>query len=136
MCQIFNTLCHGMDHTVLLIGLATGLVAFFNNNAVENIDGFKLLLTDNLMLKQNAVIIRVLFHLSWYVNVVLATCAAVRCAYIAPAAAGSGIPEVKAYLNGVDAHSILPPSTLFVKVDENSIVLIVAKAMMLDKNVR
>ena len=49
-------------------------------------------------------------------NVVLAVCAAVLCAFIAPAAAGSGIPEVKAYLNGVDAHSILAPSTLFVKV--------------------
>ncbi|GKD25550.1 chloride channel protein CLC-c-like protein [Tanacetum coccineum] len=136
MCQIFNTLCHGMDHTVLLKVLATGLMAFFNNIAVENIAGFKLLLTGNLMLKQNAVIIRVLFHLSWYVNVVLATCVAVGCAYIAPAATASGIPEVKAYLNGVDAHSILALSTLFVKVDENSIVLIVAKAMMLDKNVR
>lgn len=42
--------------------------------------------------------------------------AASVCALIAPAAAGSGIPEVKAYLNGVDAHSILAPSTLFVKV--------------------
>lgn len=47
---------------------------------------------------------------------ILATAAAVICAYIAPAAAGSGIPEVKAYLNGVDAYSILAPSTLFVKV--------------------
>jgi hypothetical protein len=49
-------------------------------------------------------------------NLVLATTAAAICAYIAPAAAGSGIPEVKAYLNGVDAYSILAPSTLFVKV--------------------
>ena len=49
-------------------------------------------------------------------NIVLAIAAAILCAYIAPAAAGSGIPEVKAYLNGVDAHSILAPSTLFVKV--------------------
>lgn len=48
-------------------------------------------------------------------NVVLATAAAVLCAYIAPAAAGSGIPEVKAYLNGIDANSILAPRTLFVK---------------------
>lgn len=47
---------------------------------------------------------------------VLAIIAAALCAYIAPAAAGSGIPEVKAYLNGIDAHSILAPSTLFVKV--------------------
>lgn len=35
----------------LLIGLATGLVGFFNNLAVENIAGFKLLLTSDLMLE-------------------------------------------------------------------------------------
>lgn len=47
---------------------------------------------------------------------ILAIAAAVLCAYVAPAAAGSGIPEVKAYLNGVDAPSILAPTTLFVKI--------------------
>jgi H+/Cl- antiporter ClcA len=52
-------------------------------------------------------------------NLVLGATAAAICAYIAPAAAGSGIPEVKAYLNGVDAYSILAPSTLFVKVSLN-----------------
>lgn len=55
------------------------------------------------------------------INVTLAICASALCAFIAPAAAGSGIPEVKAYLNGVDAHSILAPSTLFVKVRCNCI---------------
>lgn len=35
----------------LLIGLGTGLVGFFNNLAVENIAGFKLLITNNLMLQ-------------------------------------------------------------------------------------
>ncbi|KAF6142204.1 hypothetical protein GIB67_037122 [Kingdonia uniflora] len=49
-------------------------------------------------------------------NVILAAISAALCAYIAPAAAGSGIPEVKAYLNGVDAHAILAPSTLLVKI--------------------
>lgn len=33
----------------LLIGLGTGLVGFFNNLAVENVAGFKLLQTSNLM---------------------------------------------------------------------------------------
>lgn len=37
---------------VLLIGLSTGLVGFFNNIGVENIAGFKLLLTSNLMLEE------------------------------------------------------------------------------------
>ncbi|KAL5993251.1 hypothetical protein ACLOJK_014174, partial [Asimina triloba] len=96
-----------------LIGLSTGLIGFFNNLAVENIAGFKLLLTTNLMLKRR-------FYLAFVAyagcNMVLAVAAAALCAYVAPAAAGSGIPEVKAYLNGVDAHSILAPSTLFVKI--------------------
>lgn len=37
-------------------------------------------------------------------------------AFIAPEAAGSGIPEVKAYLNGVDAPAIFSLKTLLVKV--------------------
>lgn len=37
-------------------------------------------------------------------------------AFIAPAAAGSGIPEVKAYLNGVNAPGIYTFRTLIVKV--------------------
>lgn len=39
---------------VLLIGLLTGLVGFFNNLAVENIAGLKLLITSDLMLNQSA----------------------------------------------------------------------------------
>lgn len=39
----------------LLIGLGTGLVAFFNNIGVENIAGFKLLLTNDLMLNHKYV---------------------------------------------------------------------------------
>lgn len=96
----------------LLIGLGTGLVGFFNNLAIENIAGFKLLVTNNLMLKE-------MYYQAFATyagcNVVLAIAAAALCAYVAPAAAGSGIPEVKAYLNGVDAPSILAPATLFVK---------------------
>nr|TKS10943.1 Chloride channel protein CLC-c [Populus alba] len=96
----------------LLIGLGTGLVGFFNNLAVENIAGFKLLLTNNLMLENKYY---QAFATYAGCNVVLAIAAAALCAYVAPAAAGSGIPEVKAYLNGVDAPSILAPATLFVK---------------------
>nr|GMC78620.1 chloride channel protein CLC-C [Ipomoea batatas]GMC89775.1 chloride channel protein CLC-C [Ipomoea batatas] len=96
-----------------LIGLVTGIVALFNNLAVENIAGFKLLLSNNLMLKGKYF---QAFAAMAGCNLILAICAGFLCAFVAPAAAGSGIPEVKAYLNGVDAHSILAPSTLFVKI--------------------
>lgn len=49
--QIFQ--CVVLKWTLaLLIGLGTGVVGFFNNLAVENIAGFKLLLTNNLMLQE------------------------------------------------------------------------------------
>lgn len=49
-------------------------------------------------------------------NLVLTLFASVITAVIAPAAAGSGIPEVKAYLNGVDAPGIFSLRTLAVKI--------------------
>ncbi|KAL4556194.1 hypothetical protein LXL04_038837 [Taraxacum kok-saghyz] len=97
----------------LLIGLLTGVVAFFNNLGVENLAGFKFLLTTNFMLQHKYY---EAFFIFAGINLFLAVCAGALCAYIAPAAAGSGIPEVKAYLNGIDSHSILAPSTLFVKI--------------------
>ncbi|XP_010682061.2 chloride channel protein CLC-c [Beta vulgaris subsp. vulgaris] len=97
----------------LLIGLCTGLIGFCNNIGVENIAGFKFLQTINYVRQEKYV-----NGFTYFAgcNLLLATVTAALCAYIAPAAAGSGIPEVKAYLNGVDAHSILAPSTLFVKI--------------------
>ena len=49
-------------------------------------------------------------------NFALTMFSSVMTAYVSPAAAGSGIPEVKAYLNGVDAPGIFTPRTLAVKV--------------------
>lgn len=49
-------------------------------------------------------------------NLVLTLFASIITAVVAPAAAGSGIPEVKAYLNGVDAPGILSLRTLVIKV--------------------
>lgn len=50
-------------------------------------------------------------------NFVLTLFAAIITAFISPTAAGSGIPEVKAYLNGVDAPGIFSLRTLGVKVE-------------------
>jgi len=49
-------------------------------------------------------------------NLALLLLASSITAFVSPAAGGSGIPEVKAYLNGVDAPNIFSLRTLAVKV--------------------
>ena len=57
------------------------------------------------------------------INVMLVMVASLLCVYIGPSAAGSGIPEVKAYLNGVDIPNIFSIKTLFVKVSVELFIL-------------
>ncbi|CAD7938383.1 unnamed protein product [Amoebophrya sp. A25] len=49
-------------------------------------------------------------------GILLALLAAVLCQRFAPAAAGSGIPEIKAILGGFPMPAVLEPHTLFVKI--------------------
>lgn len=49
-------------------------------------------------------------------NLLLTMVAAVLCVCFAPTAAGPGIPEIKAYLNGVDTPNMFGAITLIVKV--------------------
>ncbi|XP_074281155.1 putative chloride channel-like protein CLC-g [Silene latifolia] len=98
---------------VFLIGLIVSLIGFFNNLAVENIAGKKFVITSRLML-ENKHWTAFLVFTSY--NLGLTLFASLITALIAPAAAGSGIPEVKAYLNGVDAPEILSVKTLIVKI--------------------
>lgn len=50
------------------------------------------------------------------INFVLTFVAAILCVCFAPTAAGPGIPEIKAYLNGVDTPNMFGATTLIVKV--------------------
>ncbi|KAL8149758.1 hypothetical protein AgCh_006684 [Apium graveolens] len=97
----------------LLIGFTVSLIAFCNNLAVENLAGVKFVVTSNMMLAQKFVSAFVVFAAS---NFGLTLFACLITAFIAPEAAGSGIPEVKAYLNGVDAPAIFSFKTLLVKI--------------------
>ncbi|KAL9259697.1 putative chloride channel-like protein [Drosera capensis] len=96
-----------------LVGLILSLVGFFVNLAVENVAGIKFVFTSNLMLARRYALAFLLFTAS---NMALILFASSITSLIAPAAAGSGIPEVKAYLNGVDAPAIFSPKTLVVKI--------------------
>lgn len=50
-------------------------------------------------------------------NFLLTLLAAFITVYFAPTAAGPGVPEIKAYLNGVDTPNMFGATTLFVKVN-------------------
>ncbi|XP_021761123.1 chloride channel protein CLC-d isoform X2 [Chenopodium quinoa] len=96
----------------LLIGVGTGLAAIFINISIENFAGWKFALTFAIIQKSYlaGLLIYVLFNLALvYSSVYIVT-------HFAPAAAGSGIPEIKGYLNGIDVHGILLFRTLFGKI--------------------
>lgn len=127
-----------------LIGLLTGLIATVINLAVENIAGYKLLVVvEYIEQKRYRLVffkcIDLPYISNWEIlicdlldldggrylmgfiymavaNLLLTLVAAVLCVCFAPTAAGPGIPEIKAYLNGVDTPNMFGATTLIVKV--------------------
>ncbi|XP_031488342.1 chloride channel protein CLC-d isoform X1 [Nymphaea colorata] len=96
----------------LLIGIGTGLAAFFINLAVENFSGWKFAATFSII--QHSYLAGFLVYMLFNLALVLSSVYIVT--RFAPAAAGSGIPEIKGYLNGVDAPGILLFRTLIGKI--------------------
>lgn len=96
----------------LLIGIGTGLAAVFINLSVENFAGWKFALTFAIIQKSYVAgcFVYVL------INLVLVFSSVYIVTNFAPAAAGSGIPEIKGYLNGIDIHGILLFRTLIGKI--------------------
>ena len=96
----------------LIVGLGTATTAFLINLAVENVAGLKFSWTSKAMDHTYAGG----YFLYTFFNVFLVFSSAYVVTYFAPAAAGSGIPEVKSYLNGIDLPGILLLRTLLGKV--------------------
>ncbi|OIT26422.1 PREDICTED: chloride channel protein CLC-b-like [Nicotiana attenuata] len=96
-----------------LVGLLTGVTATLINLAIENIAGYKLRAVVNYIEDR-----RYLVGFAYFAgaNFVLTLIAALLCVCFAPTAAGPGIPEIKAYLNGVDTPNMYGATTLFVKI--------------------
>ncbi|XP_068654252.1 chloride channel protein CLC-b [Aristolochia californica] len=96
-----------------LVGLLTGVIASLINLAIENIAGMKLLVVTKFVEKE-----KYLTGFAYFAgaNLALTAVAAVLCVVYAPTAAGPGIPEIKAYLNGVDTPNMFGASTLIVKI--------------------
>ncbi|XP_010905222.1 chloride channel protein CLC-d isoform X1 [Elaeis guineensis] len=96
----------------LLIGIGTGLAAVFINLAVENFSGWKYAATFSII--QHSYFAGFLVYIIFNLGLVISSVFIVT--HFAPAAAGSGIPEIKGYLNGVDTHGILLFRTLIGKI--------------------
>lgn len=96
----------------LLIGIGTGLAAVFINISVENFAGWKFSLTFQII--QKSYFAGCLVYI--LINLVLVVSSVYIITYFAPAASGSGIPEIKGYLNGIDTHGILLFRTLIGKI--------------------
>ncbi|KAH7518890.1 chloride channel protein CLC-b [Ziziphus jujuba] len=96
-----------------LVGLLTGLIATLINLAVENIAGYKLLAVVGFIQEERYLTGFIYLTAS---NFLLTFLAAILCVCFAPTAAGPGIPEIKAYLNGVDTPNMFGATTLIVKI--------------------
>ncbi|GER33492.1 chloride channel [Striga asiatica] len=96
-----------------LVGLLTGVIATLINLAIENIAGYKLLGVVKYI-EQERYLMGFVFMAG--ANFLLTLVAAVLCVCFAPTAAGPGIPEIKAYLNGVDTPNMFGATTLIVKI--------------------
>jgi chloride channel 7 len=97
----------------LFVGVTTALTALAINLTVENLAGVKFVTTSSLLHTHGAV---ASFAFFVTINVSLAAAASAVTVLFAPAAAGSGIGDVKAYLNGVDVPGVLRARTLAAKV--------------------
>lgn len=82
------------DVTSLFSG--TGLAAIFINLAVENFSGWKYAVTFAII--QHSYFVGFLVYI--FFNLALVFSSVYIVTHFAPAAAGSGIPEIKGYLNG------------------------------------
>jgi chloride channel 7 len=100
---------------VCVIGLMTGLTVFTVDYATSTVTDFKYRLTldkldsGELPSKLGA------FGILAAINMTLALVASALVSFVEPVAAGSGIPEVKCYLNGNKVPRVLRFKTLFVK---------------------
>lgn len=86
-----------------IVGIATGLAGAFLRNCIQFFTKLKFQHVEELIEKDN-------FGLMWFyvcsVSILLALGSAVVVVFFEPAAAGSGVPEVMAYLNGVSIPKV------------------------------
>lgn len=102
--MLFNSFCshhHSSRIIFALIGISTGTLAAFVAKIVETIQEYKFKTSLKYLLEQeeeNAALVGCLFFVG--ISIIFGLIATLLVNYIEPVAAGSGIPQLKAYLNG------------------------------------
>ncbi|XP_017797738.1 PREDICTED: H(+)/Cl(-) exchange transporter 7 [Habropoda laboriosa] len=101
----------------LLIGICTALIASFVNITIEILTNYKygyLKFYMDQCVTENCLFIP---YLLWLVlNFLPVLIGAILVSYVEPVAAGSGIPQVKCYLNGIKVPRVVRIKTLAVKI--------------------
>uniref|UniRef100_A0A8C3LI79 Chloride channel protein n=1 Tax=Chrysolophus pictus TaxID=9089 RepID=A0A8C3LI79_CHRPC len=100
-----------------MIGILTGLVACFIDIVVENLAGLKYrVVKDNIdkFTEKGGLSFSLLLWATLNASVVMV--GSVIVAFVEPVAAGSGIPQIKCYLNGVKIPHVVRLKTLVIKV--------------------
>lgn len=85
----------------LMIGVLTALVAASIDIVIEEVSTVKFGFLRHLVAKYKAIDISIPYFYWLVVNVGFVTVGALMVTYLEPVAAGSGIPQVKCYLNGI-----------------------------------
>ena len=106
---IYDTLKWGLCLLTAVVVAAFGILV---NVGVENLAGAKFSWTLSIM--EESYLLSFCVYAG--INCLLVGIACSLVVFMGPAAAGSGIPDVKAYLNGIDAPGVLHFRTLVTKV--------------------
>ncbi|XP_069381711.1 H(+)/Cl(-) exchange transporter 7 isoform X2 [Paralichthys olivaceus] len=100
-----------------LIGILTGLIACFIDIAVEQLAGIKYqVVKKNIENFTEAGGLSISLLLWAVLNSAIVMVGAIIVAFFEPIAAGSGIPQIKCYLNGIKIPRVVRLKTLVVKV--------------------
>ncbi|XP_026317798.1 H(+)/Cl(-) exchange transporter 7 [Hyposmocoma kahamanoa] len=101
---------------MLLIGMITALIAFIIDIAIEEFSNIKYKLLKKSVDKYVLIDKLYIPYLLWVLsNIAIVFIGSVLVAYVEPVAGGSGIPQVKCYLNGVKIPRVVRIKTLIVK---------------------
>ncbi|CAE8601019.1 unnamed protein product [Polarella glacialis] len=98
---------------VCVAGLGTGLVASAINVSLMGLAELRRLLLSKAIESSAGVVVPYLVFLAF--SLACASVAGALVCFVEPLAAGSGIPEIKSFLNGVNVPRVLRPLTLVAK---------------------